>query len=196
MIRRNQSVSKNYGWQTESGSAGIGKQGSFNMNGNNKDKLLPNTDTHNCFGCSPKNPHGLKMKFYCSENTVHSWVTVPKNLCGWNQNIHGGIISTILDEVMGWAGIYFLKKITLTKKITVEFKKAAYVGDELKASASVVKINGKREAVLEACIYNCKGELCAKADGTFTLISADVGKKLNIVNEEQVQTFFEPLINS
>jgi len=166
----------------------------FSMNGNSKGKLLPNADTHNCFACSPKNPHGLKMKFYCSENSVYSWVSVPAYLCGWNETIHGGIISTILDEVMGWAGIYFLKKVTLTKLITVEFIKALKVGDRLKAAARVTKKEGKREAVIEGCIYNGKDELCAKAEGTFMLLSTDVAKRLGILNDEQVQTFFEPLI--
>jgi uncharacterized protein (TIGR00369 family) len=167
----------------------------FGMNEKGKNKLLPNTDTHNCFACSPKNPHGLKMKLYCSDQSVYSWITVPDYMCSWNKTVHGGIISTILDEIMGWAGLYFLKKITLTKKITVEFNKASYVGEKLKAEASVVETNGKRDAVLEGRIYNGKNALCAKAVGTFTLISTDVAKRLNVVNDEQIQTFFEPLID-
>jgi uncharacterized protein (TIGR00369 family) len=156
-------------------------------------KLLPNTDTHNCFGCSPKNPHGLKMKMYVSKSAVHAWVKVPEYLCGWHNTIHGGIISTILDEVMGWAGIYFLKKITLTQKITVEFKKSLFVGDELKAEASVLNTSGKREALLAGTITNSQGELCAQAEGTFTLISTGVAKRLKVINDQQIQTFFEPL---
>ena len=158
-------------------------------------KLLPNTDTHNCFACSPKNAHGLKMKIYAGEASVHAWVTVPEYLCGWHNTIHGGIISTILDEIMGWAGIYFIKKITLTRKITVEFKKSLFVGDELKAEASVLKTNGKREALLGGFLYNSQGELCAQAEGTFTLISTGVAKRLNVINDQQIQTFFEPLTN-
>jgi len=162
----------------------------------NKGKLLPNTDSHNCFACSSKNAHGLQMEFFVNDRSVYSWVKVPDYLCGWNDTVHGGIISTILDEIMGWAGMYFLKKITMTKKITVEFMKASYAGDHLKAVARVAGSNGKREATLQGFIYNSKDELCAKAEGTFTLISAGAAKRLKVVDDEQIQTFFEPLINS
>ena len=64
-----------------------------------KDSIcLPNSKTHNCFGCSPINPSGLQMEFYANDSFVFSEVTVPQHLCGWNNLIHGGVLSTILDE--------------------------------------------------------------------------------------------------
>ena len=161
----------------------------------NKGILLPNTDNHNCFACSSKNPHGLHMEFFVKDNAVYSRVEVPEHLCSWSNTVHGGILSTILDETMGWAGIYFLKKVALTRKMTVEFKKALFVGEELKAEASVIKTMGKREAAIEGKIYNSKNELCAGSEGIFTLVSADVARRLNVLNDEQVQTFFKPLIH-
>ena len=68
-------------------------------------KRLPNNETHNCFGCSPVNPSGLQMNFFADDSSVYSEVTVPKHLCGWNNLIHGGVLSTILDEIMSWAAI-------------------------------------------------------------------------------------------
>ena len=61
-------------------------------------KRLPNTETHNCFGCSPINPSGLQMKFFTDDKTVFARVTVPDHLCGWNNVIHGGVLTTMLDE--------------------------------------------------------------------------------------------------
>ena len=68
--------------------------------------LLPAGESHNCFGC-PKNEAGLQMEFYLNEklDTVVSWLSVPDHLCGWGNIVHGGIISTLLDEAMGWAGL-------------------------------------------------------------------------------------------
>ena len=165
------------------------------MTENNKGILLPNTDNHNCFACSSKNVHGLHMEFYVDSDAVCSWVEVPEHLCSWSNTVHGGIISTILDETMGWAGIYFLKKVALTKKMTVEFRKALFVGEELKVEASVVKTMGKREAAIAGKITNGKNELCADSEGIFTLVSADVARRLNVLSDEQVQTFFKPLVH-
>src|SRR5210317_2293445 len=96
-------------------------------------KHLPNSETHNCFGCSPTNSSGLQMKFYTNDSSVFSGVTVPKHLCGWNNLIHGGILSTILDEIMSWAAIYLLKRITLTKSMAIEFLKPVYNEQTLRA---------------------------------------------------------------
>ena len=65
-------------------------------------KPLRNRRDHHCFACGPQNPHGLKMTFYTDERSVYSWVTVPGHLRGWDNLIHGGVISAILDEIMSW----------------------------------------------------------------------------------------------
>jgi len=61
------------------------------------------------------------MKFYSTEKKelVVSWLKVPDHLCGWSNLVHGGIISTMLDEAMGWAGLVILKKLVVSKSITV-----------------------------------------------------------------------------
>ena len=136
------------------------------------------------------------MKFYTDERLIISWVTVPSHLCGWNNLVHGGIISTLLDEVMGWTGIYLLKKILLTKTLTVDFSKAVFVDKELKVEGKVLHTDYKRQAIIEGSIYNTERELCAKATGTFTLISPAVAKKFGIMDDNALKNFFEPLINS
>jgi hypothetical protein len=84
--------------------------------------LLPNSDKHNCFGCSPNNEYGLHMKFYTNDkkDMVVSWFAVPDQYCGWGTMVHGGIISTMLDEAMGWGAagelqlLYFNNLLFLT----------------------------------------------------------------------------------
>ena len=58
---------------------------------------LPNSDQHNCFACGRRNHHGLQMTFFADHDSLQSTVVVPPHLCGWEEVIHGGIISTILD---------------------------------------------------------------------------------------------------
>ena len=67
---------------------------------------LPVDEDHNCFACGPANPHGLHMSFMSNGEVVVSHLTVPEHRRGWNNMVHGGIISTILDEGMSWAAIH------------------------------------------------------------------------------------------
>ncbi len=152
-----------------------------------------NSDTHNCFACSPKNPYGLKMDLFTDETSVMSRITLPEHFSGWGSVAHGGILSTILDEIMGWAGLYLLRQITLTKNMTIEFIKAAYVGESLEAVGRVIGTNGKRNAEIEGVITRDNGEVCVKSRGDFTTLSPILAIRLGIMTESQRQTFFEPL---
>jgi uncharacterized protein (TIGR00369 family) len=154
-------------------------------------KPLPNVQNHKCFGCSPDNPHGLKMKFYTDDKSIFSWVTIPEHLCGWNNLAHGGVISTILDEIMGRSMIYLLKSLGLTKSMTVEFQKPVFIGHELRVEGNVIEVRNQREAMIQGVIYTREGDICAKSTGTFVLVSADKIRKMGISSEDIVGWFEE-----
>ena len=152
-------------------------------------KRLPNSKRHNCFGCSPINRSGLQMKFYTNDASVFSEVTVPKNLCGWNNLIHGGVLSTILDEIMSWAAIYLLKRITLTKSMTIDFLKPLYIDHALKAEGKVLERVGKHEAVMEGILSNHNGTICTRSTAKFAVFSPAVAKRLGIADEAHLNWF-------
>ncbi len=152
-------------------------------------KQLPNNRDHNCFGCSPNNPSGLQMSFWADETTVTSNVTVPEHLCGWNNLVHGGVLSTILDEIMSWATIYLLKQVPMTKSISVDFMKPVVVGNPLKVQGKVLDKISRREALMEGKILNADDVCCARATGTFAIFSPAVAKKLNITDNDSLRWF-------
>jgi uncharacterized protein (TIGR00369 family) len=153
-------------------------------------KRLPNSGNHNCFGCSPVNPSGLQMKFYANEDKVYSEVTIPDHLCGWSNIAHGGVLTTILDEIMSWTALHFLKRITMTKSMTVEFIKPVYIKRPLKAEGKVLERTGKHEAVMGGSLYNSTGVECAKSTANFSIFSPAVAKRLGIVDDTSLK-FFE-----
>jgi uncharacterized protein (TIGR00369 family) len=155
---------------------------------------LPNRRDHNCFGCSPRNTSGLQMTFYTNKKAVYSKVKVPEHLCGWNNLVHGGVLSTILDEIMSWAAIYLLKRVSMTKSMSVDFLKPVYVGNPLKAEGTVLEKKGKHEALMQGRIYNKDDVCCASATGTFAVFSPAVAKRLSITDSESLQ-WFEQIFN-
>ena len=148
--------------------------------------LLPVQDDHNCFACGPANRSGLQMRFYAGDDEVVSWLTVPDHLRGWSTMVHGGIISTILDEIMSWTAIHLLKKIIVTKSMTVEFKKPIHIGQQLKAEGRILNIINRKEALMEGRLSNHNGELCASATGSFALLKPDVAERLGIVDAKDI----------
>lgn len=75
---------------------------------------------YNCFGCSPNNSFGLQMKFFDDgEYLVSKWE--PKEyLAGYGNILHGGIQSTILDEIASWVVYVKVKTAGVTASLNVK----------------------------------------------------------------------------
>jgi uncharacterized protein (TIGR00369 family) len=128
------------------------------------------------------------MEFYTDEQKLHSWVTVPGHLCGWQNLVHGGVLSTMLDEIMGWCAIHLLKRFTLTKSIEVRFLKPVFVQEPLKVEANVLDVRNNREALAEGHVMNAAGEVCARSSGIFALFSPEVIRRKGLFDEEAIRT--------
>jgi len=146
-------------------------------------KELPGRDDDMGFGCSPINPYGLHMKFFSDGEFVFSELSVADYLSGWQDFVHGGVISTILDETMGRSAVYLLKKVCLSKSMEVNFLKSAHVGNKLRAEARVLEVRSEREAVMQATLIDNEGNICARAKGTWALFDPLVALKLGIIDE-------------
>jgi uncharacterized protein (TIGR00369 family) len=156
---------------------------------------LPNTDGHNCFGCSPKNPAGLQLKFSTDGAAVYTEIAVPEHLCGWSRIVHGGVLATICDETMSWAAIHLLKRIALTQSMTIEYLRPARIGSALAARGAVRAHDGKNDAVMEAVVAEAGGEPCARATARFKVFSPAVARRLKIADEASIR-WFEKLFHT
>ena len=155
-------------------------------------RQLPTSSSHNCFACSPRNSAGLQMSFFTDEEAVFSRVTIPQHLCGWSNVAHGGVISTILDEVMSWTAMYLLKRVSLTQTMTVEFIKPVLISTVMEAEGRVVQLKGRRDALMKGVLTDADGKVCATSTGTFKTFSPAVAQRLKIA-DEGLLTWFESL---
>ena len=78
---------------------------------------------YNCFGCSPTNPIGLHLEFWeDGEEVVTTWSPCV-NYDGWVETLHGGIISTLIDELANWVLSRRLQCAGVTTKLEVKFRR-------------------------------------------------------------------------
>ena len=156
-------------------------------------KQLPSSDSHNCFGCSTSNPHGLKMTFFTDEQAVYSEVNIPSHLCGWSNLVHGGVLFTILDEIMSWTAIYLLRRITVTQSMQIEFLKPVPMDSKLYARGGIVSTSGKHDVKTEGEIRTGSGSLCASARADFKAFSPAVARRLGIADQGSLEWFAQAL---
>jgi len=129
------------------------------------------------------------MKFFTDGDKVFSNVTIPDHLCGWSNIAHGGVITTILDEIMSWAALHFLKRITMTKSMQIEFIKPVYINRRLRAEGNVLEVRGKHDAVMEGILYSDNTVVCARSTANFSIFSPKVAKRFGIADDASLKFF-------
>jgi len=90
-------------------------------------------------------------------------VPVRKEMCNPYGNIHGGMMSLVIDEAIGWAVISLEAEIHYTSlNLNVDFLYAAPEGAIITAVAGIVR-QGKKIVHAEVHVYDDKQILLAKA---------------------------------
>ena len=55
-----------------------------------------------CFVCGEENPKGMHLKFQKCQDKVYARFSFEKYYQGYNNIVHGGVISLVLDEAMAY----------------------------------------------------------------------------------------------
>ena len=139
-----------------------------------------------CFACGPENSYGLRMCFESNGGQIRSKVSMEKAFRGWSNLIHGGILSTMLDETMSWTVINFTRKFMLTRSMTVTFKKPVRVGGVITVTGYIKEQSSERNVLVVAEIHDEDGDLCATAEGDFALFSKEHFLRMSIMPEEDI----------
>jgi acyl-coenzyme A thioesterase PaaI-like protein len=61
------------------------------------------SDDRYCFACGTLNPIGLHMEVSYLEDKAVSRFSLKREFQGWSNIVHGGVVATILDEIMAHA---------------------------------------------------------------------------------------------
>ena len=126
--------------------------------------LIENNDR--CFVCGKENPFGLQVKPDIAPDgaKVRIECTPPEHFQGWANVMHGGILSTLLDEAITYVGIASFDSPAVTAQLEIRFKNPAPTGNKLIITASRVK-NTKRLIEATADIILEDGTLIANGRG-------------------------------
>jgi uncharacterized protein (TIGR00369 family) len=124
-----------------------------------------------CFVCGPKNPIGLKLHFTLTpDDALETTFTPQKVHQGYADVVHGGILATILDEVMVNLPNKLGQKV-VTARMAVSLKRPAFVGQPLSFRARIIR-ETRRTVETGATARRADGTLVAEATGTLMKISS------------------------
>jgi acyl-coenzyme A thioesterase PaaI-like protein len=118
-----------------------------------------------CFVCGEENPNGMHLAFQDGDRrTFARWAT-DEAWQSYKGIVHGGIISSVLDEAMSKA-IISSGTEAFTAELRIRFRKKVCVGDVVLVNGWVVSAE-KRKILAEASMTSEDGEERAHAWGVF-----------------------------
>ena len=122
-------------------------------------------DDHQCFVCGLENPHGLRLSWNVEGQTMTTVFTSEQKYQGWKGILHGGILTTLLDEAMTRLAV-ILYGGALTAEMTVRYVAPARIGEVFYVRGEVVK-ESSRLVEMKAFIHerDASGILVAHATG-------------------------------
>ena len=121
---------------------------------------------HWCFTCGRLNPTGLQLDFEVTANGATARYTGLQRHQGYEGTLHGGVITALLDETMGWA-IFHQGIWGVTAKLDVAFKRPVLVGEELVVTGELVRERGRAIETKGAVARASDGEILADATAVF-----------------------------
>ncbi len=134
-------------------------------------RVLPHTG--GCFVCGLRNPEGLKLDLLSDGRTVGTSLRFRPEHAGFSGVVHGGLITTVLDEMMAWAIGVNTRSFAFAAELNVRFLRAVAPGTPLTARAELVENRRGRLFLTRAELLNPEGEVAAEATGKFLPIPAE-----------------------
>ncbi|MEZ5358731.1 MAG: PaaI family thioesterase [Candidatus Zixiibacteriota bacterium] len=129
-----------------------------------------------CFVCGDENHIGLNAKFFFDGQKAVSEITADEKYAGYKNIFHGGIISTMLDEIMIKA-LLAEDLFVVTAEMTVRYKRPVFTGDVITFQGYKTGIKGP-VYLTEGKAINQNGEIVAEATGKYLAPKTDLAGKL------------------
>ena len=145
------------------------------------------TNSKNCFICGLDNNFGVKAPFYNMEDgsvaTVFEFKFEHQSYPG---RVHGGIISAMLDELIGRA--LWVKEpdnYAVTTTMTVKFRKPVPYDTMIKGRGYIVK-DSSRLYVGRGELYDMDNNLLAEVNANYLKMSSDKASNSTTNVEEEM----------
>ena len=131
-------------------------------------------NARNCFVCGVANPVGLKVRFYSvGDDSIEARVTFTKFYQSYPGITHGGIVATVLDELIGRAMLAKdPDRLMVTATLDVKYRKSVPLNTEILFRGRIVK-DRKRIAQFEGEAVLPDGTVAVEAKSTCVAIPPD-----------------------
>jgi uncharacterized protein (TIGR00369 family) len=133
-------------------------------------KTLPHT--RSCFVCGESNPVGLKLRFHTDGRVVQTRFRPRAEHVGFRQTVHGGLVATVLDEIMVWVCAVQTRRFAFCAELKVRFLQPVRPDEEVIATGELAANRKNRILEAKASLRNRAGQVLAEATGKYLPIKS------------------------
>jgi len=127
--------------------------------------------SRSCFVCGEANPQGLRAEIYKVGELIEMAFVPRREFVGWADVVHGGLIGTVLDELMTWAAIVHGRRAYFAVGFSVRFK--APLPPERPCVVRARVTGGRRQLLeTEAWIQDAAETVFARSSGRYLPVPA------------------------
>lgn len=146
-----------------------------------------------CFVCGARNPIGLKLRFHTDGRIAETRFTPQAEHAGFVNVVHGGLVATLLDEIMVWGCGVRTKLFSYCAEMTVRYHAPVRPLQPLRAVGELVENKRGRLFLAKGQLFDAGGQLLASSTGKYMPVR-DISLE-SIVEDfegtpEQLRAFF------
>lgn len=129
---------------------------------------------HHCFACGTLNASGIGLVLHVEPRRAWTELELEPRFQGWDGIAHGGILCTILDEVMAWS-LVGEDNWGLTARLSVQFRKPVELGRPIRAEGWITRSRRRLNDTAARIVDMQTGQELATATGVY--VAADESRK-------------------
>jgi uncharacterized protein (TIGR00369 family) len=152
--------------------------------------MLKLPHTKSCFVCGLNNSLGMKLDLETDGQIVRARFAPRPEHVGFSKTVHGGLISTVLDEAMVWAVGVRTQRFAYCAELNVRFLQPARPDEELMVIAELVENRRNKLFQAKAVLQDPRGSVRAAGTGKYLPIKEEALTELLSEFVESTENLF------
>jgi acyl-coenzyme A thioesterase PaaI-like protein len=135
------------------------------------------SEGYSCFGCSPANDQGLRMRFFEDGDEIVSTWEPEKRFCGYGSILHGGIQATLHDEIASWVVFVKLATAGFTERLEVDYRNPVRIDSGAIALKSRLERAEGSKAYIRTRLFDGAGKLGSESLAVYFILPQRIARR-------------------